>query len=502
MLKSKSEYRASRPVVVYSSLGGSKAPLNPIDPSDKGTTLTMYVCGLTPQDHPHMGHGLMAIRFDLIRRYLTYRNLDVAFIQNVTDVEDKIIAKSLSSGEDPMVMTRRYTEEFYQCLGVLNVLPVTKLPKVTEYIPEIITFIDQLIKKGFAYEAPDGSVYFNVKKKSDYGKLSNQNVEMLYESVRKEIDKQKNSPLDFALWKRDESSSLSWESPWGKGRPGWHIECSVMIYETLGKKIDIHGGGLDLKFPHHENEIAQSEAFTGESMANVWMHSGLLNINGQKMSKSLNNFITLQEGLDVYGAASLRFVITRHHYRSSIDLTDKLFRDNLNSLLEFHRFFDRFADSSKAEDGKNSQSEIAHSSFCTELIEKFEVAMDNDFNSPEAVVALEQARNSAVTLFDSGKIDIEEVTIIASTIKELGQVVGLFSMSTGEVEDQGLHFVGTRGDSVKLSPEDIASLISERAAARVNKDFAKADYIRTTLAKGGVEILDNKSGTTWRFANV
>lgn len=502
MLKSKSEYRGSRPVVVYSSLGGSKAPLDPMDPSKEGTTLKMYVCGLTPQDHPHMGHGLMAIRFDLIRRYLMYRNLNVAFVQNVTDVEDKIIAKSLSSGEDPMMMTRRYTEEFYQCLGLLNVLPVTQLPKVTEYIPQIITFIEELVTKGFAYVTPDGSVYFNVKKKTDYGKLSNQNVEMLYESVRKEIDKQKDSPLDFALWKRDESSSLSWESPWGKGRPGWHIECSVMIFETLGKKIDIHGGGLDLKFPHHENEIAQSEAFTGESMANVWMHSGLLNINGQKMSKSLNNFVTLQQGLDVYGAASLRFVITRHHYRSSIDLTDKLFRDNLNSLLEFHRFFDRFIESTNTHEAKNLQNEVANSSPCAELIEKFEVAMDNDFNSPEAIVALEQARNSTISLFDSGKMSSKEATEIAWAIRELGRVVGLFHLSTTEVEDQGLHFVGTRGDSVQLSRSDIATLISERAAARGSKDFAKADQIRATLAKGGVEILDNKSGTTWRFANV
>jgi cysteinyl-tRNA synthetase len=401
-----------------------------------------------------------------------------------------------------MAMTRRYTEEFYQYLRQLNVLPVTQLPKVTEYIPQIVTFIGELIRKGFAYAASDGSVYFNVKKKSDYGKLSNQNVEMLYESVRKEIDKEKNSPLDFALWKRDESSSLSWESPWGKGRPGWHIECSVMIYETLGTKIDIHGGGLDLKFPHHENEIAQSEAFTGEAIANVWMHSGLLNINGQKMSKSLNNFITLQEGLDVYGAAPLRFVITRQHYRSSIDLTDKLFRDNLNSLLDFHRFFDRFGTGSITEEPATLNNQAKLSASCEELIEKFEVAMDNDFNSPEAIVLLEQTRNSVLTLFDGGKISPPEATALASTIKGLGQALGIFNLSTSEVEDQGLHFVGTRDGNEKLSREGIANLIRERATARASKDFAKADEIRGRLAKGGVEILDNKSGTTWRFANV
>jgi cysteinyl-tRNA synthetase len=415
----------------------------------------------------------MAIRFDIVRRYLNYRNLNVTFIQNVTDVEDKIIAKSFATGEDPMAMTRRYTEEFYQYLRQLNVLPVTQLPKVTEYIPQIVTFIGELIRKGFAYAASDGSVYFNVKKKSDYGKLSNQNVEMLYESVRKEIDKEKNSPLDFALWKRDESSSLSWESPWGKGRPGWHIECSVMIYETLGTKIDIHGGGLDLKFPHHENEIAQSEAFTGEAIANVWMHSGLLNINGQKMSKSLN-----------------------------IDLTDKLFRDNLNSLLDFHRFFDRFGTGSITEEPATLNNQAKLSASCEELIEKFEVAMDNDFNSPEAIVLLEQTRNSVLTLFDGGKISPPEATALASTIKGLGQALGIFNLSTSEVEDQGLHFVGTRDGNEKLSREGIANLIRERATARASKDFAKADEIRGRLAKGGVEILDNKSGTTWRFANV
>jgi cysteinyl-tRNA synthetase len=502
MLKSKGEYRSSRPVTVYSSLGGIKLPLDPIDRSEINTKVKMYVCGLTPQDHAHMGHGLKGVRFDIIRRYLSYRNLDVTFVENVTDVEDKIIAKAVSSGEDPMEMTRRHTDEFYRCMGLLNVLPVSEMPKVTEYIPEIISFVEKLIAKGFAYAAPDGSVYFSVKKKSDYGKLSNQNIEMLYESVRKEIDKQKDSPLDFALWKRDESRILTWDSPWGRGRPGWHIECSVMILETLGGKIDIHGGGLDLKFPHHENEIAQSEAFTGDSMANVWMHSGLLNINGQKMSKSLNNFITLGDGIDRYGSAPLRFVITRQHYRASIDLTDKLFRDNLNSLIEFHRLFDRLGVSDLSASDLDSSIQAGSSTACSELIAQFETAMDNDFNTPEAVVALEQCRNNLVAQIDAGKITVEDAAPIGWTIRGLGAVLGLFATDTAKVEDEGLRFVGRREGGVELSRADIQGLIAARSDARSSKNYAKADEIRGELAQGGVEILDSKAGTTWRFAVV
>lgn len=493
MIQSKFEYRESpRKISVYNSLGGEKRPFEPLDAAPIAPVVKMYVCGLTPQDHSHVGHGLTSMRFDIVRRYLAYRRLNVLFVQNVTDIDDKIIEKVKKTGEDPLAMTRRYSDEFYQCLSKLHLLPVTKLTRVTECVPHIITFIEELITKGFAYATPEGSVYFDVAKKGDYGKLSNQNTAMLYESVRKELDKQKRSPLDFALWKRDDSSSLSQPSPWGVGRPGWHIECSVMIHEELGDHIDIHGGGLDLKFPHHENEIAQSEAFAGGCFARVWMHSGLLNIDGQKMSKSLNNFIKLTDAIERYGVAPLKFVVARHHYRSTLDLAEKLFRDNLNSLLDFHRLLAR---------APNAQVDpsLSDDKDSNEAVDAFEEAMDNDFNSPEALVALEQFRGKiASALHQSGSVT-QEISHRIGVMRELGGIIGLFADPLEVVESQGLRLIATILKTEPVSPSAISDLLTERLAARAAKNFARSDEIRSELATHGVEVLDSKAGSTWRF---
>lgn len=494
MLLSQNEYRASaRKVTIYSSLGGEKKPFDPIDSNPVNPHVAVYVCGLTPQDHSHLGHALTSIRFDMIRRYLRYRRLNVTFIQNVTDIEDKIIAKERESGEDPIAMTRRFTDEFYECLERLHVLPVDKLTKVTECVPEIITFVEELIKKGFAYATEDGSVYFDVSKKEDYGKLSNQNTAMLYESVRKELDKQKKSPLDFALWKRDESTSLAQPSPWGIGRPGWHIECSVMIHETLGDHIDIHGGGLDLKFPHHENEIAQSEAYAGGCFANVWMHSGLLNINGQKMSKSLNNFVRLVDGIELYGTAALKFAIARTHYRSTVDLSDKFLRDNLNSLLDFHRLLARVPNA-------QVNPSMIHDVETQALVAAFEEAMDSDFNSPEALVALEQFRSKVTHSLDAAGAVTPEMEHRVGLMRELGNILGIFFESLAEVEVQGLKVIADILKATPCSPEEISKLLADRIEARAAKNFTRSDEIRKDLAARGVEVLDSKSGSSWRFA--
>jgi cysteinyl-tRNA synthetase len=492
VLRSKNEYRqSSRKITIYNSLGGTKAPFDPLDQSAQ-PTVAMYVCGLTPQDHSHLGHGLMAIRFDMIRRYLDYRRLNVNFVQNVTDIEDKIINKTLELGVDPIEMTQRYTTEFYEQLEKLHVLPVCKLTKVTEFVPEIIAYIQVLIEKGFAYATDEGNVYFDVAKREDYGKLSNQNTSMLFESVRKELDKDKHSPLDFALWKKDSSTKLSQTSPWGVGRPGWHIECSVMCSCVLGNRIDIHGGGLDLKFPHHENEIAQSESYSGDTFANVWMHSGLLNIDGQKMSKSLNNFVPLVDAIDQYCPAPLRFVIARHHYRSAIDLSDKLFRDNLNSLLEFHRLFERvLGDSAPAfsEDGLTDS-----------LQDVFEAAMDNDFGSPEAMVALEAARNEIQQKLDAGSEITPEIRAKVVVIKALGNTLGVFFDSREDVETQGLKLMAKILKVSPLSPARVQEMLAERSLVRSQKNFARSDELRNELAAQGVEVLDSKAGSSWRFA--
>jgi cysteinyl-tRNA synthetase len=442
----------------------------------------------------------MAMRFDIVRRYLMYRRLNVNFIQNVTDIDDKIIAKVLQLGVDPIEMTRRFTDDFYQQLSKLHVLPVDRLTRVTEFIPQIIRFIEQLIERGYAYATPEGNVYFDVSKKDDYGKLSNQNVSMLHESVRKEVEKDKRSPLDFALWKSDQSTSLSQPSPWGVGRPGWHIECSAMIYETLGAHIDIHGGALDLKFPHHENEIAQSEAHSDGEFAQVWMHCGLLNIDGQKMSKSLNNFIVLGDGIARYGVAPLRFAVARSHYRSSVDLTDKMLRDTLHSLLDFHRLFARIPTN-----GLSQQLSDSTDPFVQSLIESFETAMDNDFNTPEALVALEQARNLVVQEVEKlqsapGQVIPDEVRMRVYAIRQLGALLGLFFDSLEAVEAEGLRVVGRALGVTPLTLDEVHKVVQERADARAQKNFARSDELRGYLTSHGVDVLDSKSGSSWRFA--
>lgn len=493
-LLSQNEYRASaRKITIYNSLGGEKKVFEPIDQSLVAPSVKMYVCGLTPQDHSHLGHALTSIRFDIIRRYLSYRRLNVTFVQNVTDIDDKIIDKERTTGQDPIAMTQRFTKEFYSCLDQLHVLPVDKLTKVTECVPETVQFVEKLVEKGFAYPTEDGSVYFDVSKKDDYGKLSNQNTTMLYESVRKEVDKQKRSPLDFALWKHDESTCLAQGSPWGIGRPGWHIECSVMIHETLGDHIDIHGGGLDLKFPHHENEIAQSEAYTGGSFANVWMHSGLLNINGQKMSKSLNNFVRLVDGLETYGTATLRFAIARSHYRSTVDLSDKLIRDNINSLLDFHRLFARVPNA-KVNSGMMADAESQAA------VSTFEEAMDNDFNSPEALVALEQFRAKIIQSLDAAGVPTPEIEHRVGVLRELGAVLGLFFETLDQVEAQGLVVMAHILKVAPYTPDEVRKLLAERIEARAAKNFARSDEVRKELGLRGVEVLDSKSGSTWRFS--
>jgi cysteinyl-tRNA synthetase len=439
----------------------------------------------------------MAMRFDMVRRYLIYRRLDLFFLQNVTDIDDKIIQKVLETGVDPIEMTTRFADEFYDCLKQLRVLPVDRLTRVTEFVPQIIRFIEELIARGFAYATDEGNVYFDVAKKSDYGKLSNQKLSMLLEGVRKEGEPDKRNPVDFALWKRDSSTKLSQPSPWGIGRPGWHIECSSMIYEALGPRIDIHGGALDLKFPHHENEIAQSEAHSGEGFASIWMHCGLLNIDGQKMSKSLGNFIKLSDALERFGSIPLRFAVARHHYRSSLDLSEKLLRETLNSLLGFHRLFNRVSldrDALSIEEIDDPQA--------LQTIANFEAAMDNDFNSPEALVILDRALSSAAADLDAEPNDKPIPSAIKQrvyVIRQLGNILGVFFDDLELVATQGLALVARGLGVPALTPQAVTTLIGERNEARRVRDFARSDELRRELNARGVELLDTKAGSSWRF---
>lgn len=495
MIRAKEPYlKSAHKIKLTNSLGGAREEFLPSDSSAE-PEVKMYVCGLTPYDHAHMGHASVALRFDVVRRYIEYRNLKLNYVENVTDIDDKIINRAIETKEDPMAITRRYTDEYYACLKELGVKPPTHLVRVTEQIEQIKRYTQELIASGAAYVTAEGNVYFEVAKKSDYGKLSNQNVAELISGVRKDNDERKKSPLDFALWKRDESSPLCCDSAWGKGRPGWHIECSVMIHSLLGDQIDIHGGGLDLKFPHHENEIAQSEAHSQKPpFARYWLHGGLLQVNGQKMSKSLGNFVSLRDALELYGPELMRFAFLRHHYRSTIDLTEELFRENLNSLCDFYWVLDlvekRYPDFKKA---------ALDGSICDGVRAEFESAMNNDFNTPAALVTLQQAVSQVAEGLKKKELAPELISL-AHLVSELGQILGLYQREKDDVISQALRFYSKLRKQTLMSAADIEAKLQARTDARKAKDFAKGDAIRAELLTLGFDVLDGPGGSTWRFA--
>jgi cysteinyl-tRNA synthetase len=482
---------STRKIRLYNTLTGTKDEFIPIDSSLPQPKVLMYYCGLTPYDHPHIGHASAALRFDILRRYLCYRNLAVKFQTNVTDVDDKIINRAQTTKENPAEFTARFTEELFSGLDKLNALRPDFLTKVTDMIPQIIVFIDDLIKDQFAYATASGNVYFDISKKADYGKLSGQKIAELLSGTRdREPDPEKKSPLDFALWKRDDSV-LSYPSAWGQGRPGWHIECSAMIYETLGKHIDIHGGGLDLKFPHHENEIAQSEGHHGV-FANFWVHAGLLTIDGAKMSKSTGNFFTLEQALERFGGELIRFVMLRHHYRAEIGFTDALFRENLNALCELHKVITNAKDATSF-----SEADYRGSAESIELIAAFEEAMDNDFQTPGALVALIEAGKKVRLLLDQEQI--VPAKTLAATVHALSQVLGLLSFSSATVINECLKFSCLSRNTTIQTSAAIDQLLLDRQAARTAKDFASSDRLRDELSQYGVEVLDAKGSSGWRF---
>lgn len=482
-----------RKIRMYSSLGGEKKEFIPIDTSSPTPVVRMYCCGLTPYDHPHIGHASAALRFDILRRYLTYRNLNVLFQTNVTDVDDKIINRAQETGETPSTFTEQFTKELFDGLTQLRAEAPTYLTKVTEMIPQIIRFIEGLIEKNFAYATASGNVYFDISKKSDYGKLSGQKISELLSGTRdREPDPEKHSPLDFALWKRDESV-LSYDSKWGRGRPGWHIECSAMIHETLGERIDIHGGGLDLKFPHHENEIAQSEGHNNGAFVNFWAHAGLLTINGTKMSKSLGNYFTLNQALERFGGELIRFVMLRHHYRSEIGFADAIFRENLNSLCDLYKILDRAGKKTSFSDADYGASAEAE-----ELIAQFEESMDNDFQTASALVSLSEAAAKVRKMLDTD--DAKSIAALAATIRGLGQVLGLFEVPVEQVLTECLRFSCVSRNQPPQTVANIQAMIAQRQAARAAKDFATSDKLRDEFARFGVEVLDLKNGSPdWRF---
>jgi len=429
------------------------------------------------------------VSFDVIRRYLEYKGYTVIYIQNITDVDDKIIKRANELGEDPLSLSKRFTEAYFEDMEKLNVQRANIHPKVSDHIPEIIEFIDRLIKEGYAYEV-DGNVYFSVSKAKDYGKLSHQPMENILAGARVEVDKNKRDPRDFALWKKVKPGEIFWESPWGKGRPGWHIECSAMAIKYLGPSIDIHGGGMDLIFPHHECEIAQSEAYTGKPFVKYWIHNGFVTINKEKMSKSLGNFFTIREVLEKYDGETLRFFLLSTHYRSQIDYSDKHLQEAKQALQRIRGAINKLKTlikQSREESKEPSKEERELIEQVRKSKQKFMDAMDDDFNTREAMPAIFELTRMVNSLDASSRISRSTLEEALQTYNEFGQILGLF-----QEEERRETYEETVGKLVDI-------LIELRNRFRKEKDWETADYIRERMREAGILLEDSREGTTWKI---
>lgn len=489
------------PLRVYNTLSGKKEEFQPLVPGKVG----MYVCGVTVYDYCHIGHARANIVFDIVYRYLQYSNYDVTYVRNYTDVDDKIIARANQLGISSQELSEKFIQAFDEDMAALGLRKPTHEPKATAYMAQIITLVEQLIDKGLAYESA-GDVYYSVEKFSSYLKLSKRNMEEMLAGARIAPGEQKRNPMDFALWKAAKPGEPSWESPWGAGRPGWHIECSAMSSSLLGTSFDIHGGGRDLIFPHHENEIAQSEGATGKPFVNYWLHNGFVNVNQEKMSKSLGNFFTIRDILKSYDPEVVRFFILSAHYRSPIDFSDQNLEESRTGLS---RFYEALAQLEKklatTADGDTERGKVPEA--LTEPVEKlvrleerFRSAMDDDFNTALAIGHMFDAVRALNRILAEENLLQGSLSAILSKAHDdllrLGDVLGILGSNPAAWLDhsarEGLADSG-------LSGEEIEALIAERREARARRDFARADQIRDELAAKGVMLLDNPEGTTWKM---
>ncbi|MDD2604258.1 MAG: cysteine--tRNA ligase [Desulfobacteraceae bacterium] len=463
---------------VYNTLGGEKQPFEPIEPGK----VRMYVCGPTVYDYCHMGHARSVVVFDVIARYLRQRGFEVTYVRNFTDVDDKIIRRANETGQDPGVVAARFIDAFYADMDALLVARADHEPRVTEYIQPIIEFVQRLVARGHAY-ALDGDVYFDVTTFENYGKLSGRRVEDMEAGARVEVDQRKRHPHDFALWKAAKPGEPSWDSPWGKGRPGWHIECSAMSSTLLGETFDIHGGGKDLIFPHHENEIAQSEAASGHPYVKYWLHNGFVNINHEKMSKSLNNFLMIRDVLKVHHPEAVRMFLLSSHYRSPIDFTPEAMAEASARLTRIYTLLRRLAGRVPA-----PAAEVEDNPFWRRFTEE----MDDDFNTAAAIGTLFEAVRATNQLLDAGDGADEEIAANHGAILRIGGVLGIATL------DAEAYFKSQARDVDAARVED---LIARRTAARKARDWAEADRLRDELGAMGVAIEDRPEGTIWRVAD-
>ncbi|MDN3237488.1 MULTISPECIES: cysteine--tRNA ligase [unclassified Pseudomonas] len=460
------------PLAIYNTLTKTKETFKPLE----GNNIRMYVCGMTVYDFCHIGHARVMVAFDVVARWLRKSGYNLTYVRNITDIDDKIIRRAQENGETFKDLTGRMIEAMRQDEARLGVQRPDVEPCATDHIPGMFTMIQTLIDKGYAYAPGNGDVYYRVGRFAGYGKLSRKKIEDLRIGARIEVDESKEDPLDFVLWKAAKPGEPSWESPWGAGRPGWHIECSVMSTCCLGDTFDIHGGGPDLVFPHHENEIAQSEAATGKTYAASWMHAGAVRVDGEKMSKSLGNFFTIREVLEKYHPEVVRYLLVSSHYRSPINYSEESLREARGALDRFYHALKGLPQASAA--GGEP------------YVERFAAAMDDDFNTPEACAVLFEMVREVNRLRDQ---DIQAAAGLASRLKQMAEVLGVL-----QLEPEEYLRAGAEG---KVDEAAVERLIQARLDARAAKNWAESDRIRDELTAMGVVLEDGKGGTTWRLAN-
>lgn len=463
-------------LVIHNSETRSKATFVP----RKAGEVSLYVCGMTVYDYCHIGHARVMVSFDIITRWLRHVGFKVTYVRNITDIDDKIIARANENGESIDALTARFIAAMDEDAAALGTLRPNLEPKATDHVDDILRMVDTLVKKGHAYPAKNGDVYFNVSSFPRYGRLSNKKLDELQAGARVEVDDIKQNPMDFVLWKAVKPGEPSWASQWGQGRPGWHIECSAMSTCCLGSGFDIHGGGGDLLFPHHENEIAQSEAATGETYVNTWMHVGFVQVNAEKMSKSLNNFFTIREVLKQYHPEVLRYFIAASHYRSPLNYSDAALDQAKQALERFYATLGALVDLGAGEPAT-----------ATEFEARFALAMNDDFNTPEALAVLYELVREANRCDKSG--DAQGAAQYANLLKRLGAILGLL-----QYEPEAFRQAGA-GDADFVA--EVEALISEITAVRLAKNFQRSDEIRAQLQAMGVAVEFSREGIRWRKAD-
>jgi cysteinyl-tRNA synthetase len=483
---------------VYNTLSGKKEPVEPLVPG----TVRMYVCGVTVYDYCHLGHARSALVFDVMRRHLEFSGYRVEFAKNFTDVDDKIIKRANEQRVGCDAITEKYIQAYYDDMGKLGIRPASIEPKATDHMADIVRLTETLVKKGLAYRV-DGDVYFEVGKYAGYGRLSKRKLDDMQAGARVDVDERKRHPMDFALWKSSKPGEPAWDSPWGKGRPGWHIECSAMAMKHLGETFDIHGGGMDLIFPHHENEIAQSCGATDKEFARYWIHNGFVQINQEKMSKSLGNFFTIREifeksewSEEVTGEV-LRYFLLSTHYHGPLDFSDQALKEAKQTLDGFYDLFKRLAEVKEGSSGTDNELQF-DSGFARVAFKK---GMDDDFNTPVALAALQQLRGEINKLILKG-LSTEGRKTAREEFKFLGNVLGLFQLSAWQFNPQKkiVREAATTLKEERMPDSEVESRLAERIEAKKKKDFKRADEIRTELASHGITIEDRPDGTTrWKW---